>query len=44
MIFDPFGDFDTAGYLQNSLQLKEPEEVKRAEHFAFEASIEIAFN
>lgn len=44
MIFDPFGDFDTAGYLQNSLQLKEPEEVKRAEHLAFEASIEIAFN
>lgn len=44
MIFDPFGDSDTAGYLQNSLQLKEPEEVKRAEHLAFEASIEIAFN
>ena len=33
MSFDPFGDFDTAGYLQNALQLKEPEEVKRAEHF-----------
>lgn len=33
MSFDPFGDFDTAGYLQNTLQLKEPEEVKRAEHF-----------
>ncbi len=44
MSFDPFGDFDTAGYLQNALQLKEPEEVKRAEHLAFEASIEIAFN
>ncbi|WP_079774174.1 Fic/DOC family protein [Salmonella bongori] len=44
MSFAPFGDFDTAGYLQNALQLKEPEEVKRAEHLAFEASIEIAFN
>lgn len=22
MSFDPFGDFETAGYLQNSLQLK----------------------
>lgn len=33
MSFDPFGDFDTTSYLQNALQLKEPEEVKRAEHF-----------
>lgn len=44
MTFDPFGDFDSAGYLQNTLQLKEPEEVKRAEHLAFEASIENALN
>jgi hypothetical protein len=28
MTFDPFGDFETAGYLQNSLQLKDPVEVK----------------
>lgn len=42
MIFDPFGDFETAGYLQNSLKLKDPTEVKESEHLAFEASIEDA--
>lgn len=42
MIFDPFGDFDTAGYLQNSLKLKDPDEVKKAEHLSFELSIEEA--
>lgn len=44
MIFDPFGDFDTVGYLRNTLQLKDPEEVKRAEHLAFEASIDGALS
>lgn len=39
MSFDPFGDFDTAGYLQNTLQLMEPEKVKRVEHLALKASI-----
>ncbi len=39
MSFDPFGDFDTAGYLQNALQLMEPEKVKRVEHLALKASI-----
>lgn len=38
MTFDPFGDFDTEGYLQNSLKLKDPLEVKESEHLAFEAS------
>ncbi len=42
MTFDPFGDFDTAGYLQNSLQLKDPTEVKESEHLSFELSIEDA--
>ncbi|EPF13862.1 cell filamentation protein Fic [Cedecea davisae] len=42
MTFDPFGDFTKAGYLQNALQLKEPDEVKRAEHLVFELSIEDA--
>jgi cell filamentation protein len=42
MSFDPFGDFDTAGYLQNSLQLKDPTEVKESEHLSFELSIEDA--
>ncbi|MBC3207444.1 Fic family protein [Pseudomonas sp. SWRI111] len=40
MTFDPFGDFATEGYLRNSLQLKDPVEVKESEHLAFEASIE----
>ncbi|ANS40989.1 Fic/DOC family protein [Serratia inhibens] len=44
MIFDPFGDFDTAGYLQNSQTLKEPDEIKRAEHLSFELSIEDALS
>ena len=41
-MFDPFGDFETAGYLQNSLQLKDPTEVKESEHLSFELSIEDA--
>lgn len=42
MTFDPFGDFEAAGYLQNSLQLKDPTEVKESEHLSFELSIEEA--
>jgi cell filamentation protein len=42
MTFDPFGDFETEGYLQNSLKLKDPIEVKESEHLAFEASIDDA--
>ncbi|NDL65765.1 Fic/DOC family protein [Acerihabitans arboris] len=42
MSFDPFGDFETAGYLQNSLLLKDPVEVKESEHLSFELSIEDA--
>lgn len=42
MIFDPFGDFETEGYLRNSLKLKDPIEVKESEHLSFEASIEDA--
>ncbi len=42
MSFDPFGDFETVGYLQNSLQLKDPAEVKESEHLSFELSIEDA--
>ncbi|EKY3087877.1 Fic/DOC family protein [Cronobacter dublinensis] len=42
MIFDPFGDFETAGYLQNTLGLKNPDEVKRSEHLVFELGIEEA--
>ncbi|MDX4034595.1 cell filamentation protein Fic, partial [Pseudomonas aeruginosa] len=31
MSFDPFGDFETTGYLRNSLGLKDPAEVKENE-------------
>ncbi len=44
MIFDPFGDFTTAGYLQNVSGLKDPDDVKRSEHLAFELSITDALN
>lgn len=44
MIFDPFGDFETAGYLQNSLGLKDPNEVKQSEHLVFELGIEDAIS
>lgn len=44
MSFDPFGDFSTAGYLRNSLQLKDPEKIKRSEHLAFELSLPDALN
>lgn len=42
MSFDPFGDFETAGYLQNTLQLKDPVDVKESEHLSFELSLEDA--
>lgn len=37
--FDPFGDFDQAGYLQNILGLSDPEEVKTVEHATFLANL-----
>ncbi len=39
MSFNPFGDFETAGYLRNNLQLKDLDQVKRLEHMAFEANL-----
>ncbi|EPC5390717.1 Fic family protein [Serratia liquefaciens] len=44
MIFDPFGDCDAAGYLQNTLHLKESAEIKKSEHLSFELSIEDALS
>lgn len=35
MTFDPFGDFETRGYLRNFAGEKNPEFVKRLEHEAF---------
>ena len=42
MTFDPFGDFETAGYLRNAHQLTDLSLIKRLEHAAFEANIEQA--
>lgn len=42
MSFDPFGDFDTAGYLRNHFRLTDLNTVKRLEHSSFEANIEQA--
>lgn len=41
-MFDPFGDFETAGYLRNVEGLKDLEEVKVLEHAFFEANLEVA--
>lgn len=43
-MFDPFGDFESAGYLRNIERLNDPEEVKVQEHLFFEANIEQALN
>ena len=41
-MFDPFGDFQSAGYLRNIERLKDPEEIKVQEHLFFEANLEQA--
>jgi cell filamentation protein len=41
-VFDPFGDFRTAGYLRNIEALKDLEMVKVQEHVFFEANLEEA--
>lgn len=38
-MFDPFGDFETAGYLRNELALKDPERIKEQEHLFFTANL-----
>jgi len=38
-MFDPFKDFETAGYLRNTHQLKDAELVKRIEHDLFLANL-----
>jgi len=37
--FDPFGDFETCGYLRNLAGEKDPERVKRLEHDAFRSRV-----
>lgn len=41
-MFDPFGDFETAGYLRNELGLKDPENIKIQEHLFFTANLQEA--
>lgn len=40
MVFDPFGDFETKGYLRNSMGLRDMRAIKHAEHLAFKAHVE----
>jgi len=40
--FDPFGDFETRGYLQNHAGVKDPDIVKRLEHNAFSRNVQKA--
>lgn len=42
MIFDPFGDFDSQGYLRNFFQSKDIAKVKELEHASFQGNIERA--
>jgi len=41
-VFDPFGDFETRGYLRNHAAVKDPDIVKRLEHNAFSRNIKRA--
>ncbi len=43
MTFDPFGDFESRGYLRNLTQEKDSEIVRRLEHVSFTTGIEDAF-
>jgi cell filamentation protein len=43
VIFDPFGDFETRGYLRNAQRLKELAEVKALEHRHFLKNLDLAF-
>jgi cell filamentation protein len=43
-VFDPFGDFETKGYLQNYEGVKDFKELKVLEHTFFEANLEDAFD
>ena len=38
-MFDPFGDYDTAGYLRNAMAEKDPEVIKHVQHNIFRANL-----
>ena len=42
MIFDPFGDFESRGYLRNTAGLHDPTAVKEFEHRAFRENLPTA--
>lgn len=42
MTFDPFGDFETRGYLRNLAREKDPDIVRRLEHSSFTTGIDAA--
>ena len=44
MTFDPFGDFETRGYLRNFVGEKDSEIVRRLEHTSFTTGIDSAFD
>jgi cell filamentation protein len=44
MAFDPFGDFESRGYLRNTAQEKDLEIVRRLEHVSFTTGLDEAFN
>lgn len=44
MTFDPFGDFETRGYLRNKFAEKDPAIIKRLEHSSFLEGVAEAFN
>jgi cell filamentation protein len=42
VIFDPFGDFATRGYLRNLAKAKDPEIVRRLQHNSFMTGLDEA--
>jgi cell filamentation protein len=42
--FDPFGDFETHGYLRNLAKEKDPDILRRLEHTSFTTGIDAAFD
>ena len=43
MTFDPFGDFETRGYLRNVARAKDARIVRQMEHASFTTGLDAAF-